>query len=95
MLDYVYTDHAQYTIKTYAKMALFPLLLTGPLSESRILAPLDHRCCNVRQLTYALLVACTGTPAVPTALGVPYDYAPAVARVLGPTIAMSVTILKL
>ena len=32
MLDYVYTDHAQYTIKTYAKMALFPLLLTGPLS---------------------------------------------------------------
>ena len=32
MFDYVYTDHAQYTIKTYAKMALFPLLLTGPLS---------------------------------------------------------------
>ena len=32
MLDYVYTDHAQYTIKTYAKMALFPLVLTGPLS---------------------------------------------------------------
>eukprot|EP01048_Picozoa_sp_COSAG05_P015134 COSAG05_NODE_1791_length_4082_cov_9.583229_1_plen_31_part_10 len=31
MFDYVYTDHAQYTIKTYAKMALFPLLLTGPL----------------------------------------------------------------
>ena len=28
-----YTDHAQYTIKTYAKMALFPLLLTGPLSR--------------------------------------------------------------
>ena len=24
--------HMQYTIKTYAKMALFPLLLTGPLS---------------------------------------------------------------
>ena len=23
MFDYVYTDHAQYTIKTYAKMALF------------------------------------------------------------------------
>ena len=33
MFDYVYTDHAQYTIKTYAKMALFPLVLTGPLSE--------------------------------------------------------------
>ena len=33
MFYYVYTDHAQYTIKTYAKMALFPLLLTGPLSE--------------------------------------------------------------
>ena len=32
MFYYVYTDHAQYTIKTYAKMALFPLLLTGPLS---------------------------------------------------------------
>eukprot|EP01048_Picozoa_sp_COSAG05_P012764 COSAG05_NODE_1305_length_5237_cov_35.931685_6_plen_76_part_00 len=66
-------------------------------AESRILAPLDHRCCNVRQLTYALLVACTGTPTctVPTALGVPYDYEPVVARVLGPTIAMSVTILKL
>ena len=46
-------------------------------------------------VTYALLVACTGTPTAPTALGVPYDYAPAVARVLGPTIAMSVTILKL
>ena len=59
-------------------------------AKSRILAPLDHRWCNV-----ALLVACTGTPTVPTALAVPYDYAPAVARVLGPTIAMSVTILKL
>ena len=33
MFDYVYTDHAQYTIKTYAKMALFPLLLTGYLLE--------------------------------------------------------------
>ena len=32
MFDYVYTDHAQYTIKTYAKMALFRLVLTGPLS---------------------------------------------------------------
>ena len=33
MFDYVYTDHsnhAQYTIKMYAKMALFPLILTGP-----------------------------------------------------------------
>ena len=29
MVDYVYTDHAQYTIKTYAKMALFPLVLLG------------------------------------------------------------------
>ena len=46
-------------------------------------------------VTYILIVARTGTPTVPTALGVPYDYAPAVARVLGPTIAMSVTILKL
>ena len=32
---YVYADHAQYTIKTYAKMALFPLILTGPLSVER------------------------------------------------------------
>ena len=29
---YVYADHAQYTIKTYAKMSLFALDLTGPLS---------------------------------------------------------------
>ena len=36
MFYYVYTDHAQYTIKTYAKMALFPLLLTGPLSREII-----------------------------------------------------------
>ena len=36
MVDYVYTDHAQYTIKTYAKMALFPLVLTGPLSTVQI-----------------------------------------------------------
>ena len=43
-------------------------------------------------VTYVLVVARTGTPTVPTALGVPYGYAPAV---LGPTIAMSVTILKL
>ena len=35
MVDYVYTDHAQYTIKTYAKMALFPLVQTGPLSTER------------------------------------------------------------
>ena len=34
MFDYVYTDHAQYTIKMYAKMALFPLILTGPLSTA-------------------------------------------------------------
>ena len=46
-------------------------------------------------VTYVLVVARTGTPTVPTALGVPYGYAPAVTRVLGPTIAMSVTILKL
>ena len=46
-------------------------------------------------VTYVLVVACTGTATVPTALGVPYGYAPVVARVLGPTIAMSVTILKL
>ena len=32
MFYYVYTDHAQYTIKIYAKMALFPLILAGPLS---------------------------------------------------------------
>ena len=32
MADYVYTDHAQYTIKTYANMALFRLVLNGPLS---------------------------------------------------------------
>ena len=31
---YVYADHAQYTIKTYAKMSLFALDLTGgPISE--------------------------------------------------------------
>ena len=46
-------------------------------------------------VTYVLVVARTSTPTVPTALGVPYGYAPAVTRVLGPTIAMSVTILKL
>ena len=46
-------------------------------------------------VTYVLVVARTGTPTVPTALGVPYGYAPAVTRVIGPTIAMSVTILKL
>ena len=46
-------------------------------------------------VTYVLVVARTGTPTVPTALGVPYGYDPAVTRVLGPTIAMSVTILKL
>ena len=46
-------------------------------------------------VTYVLIVARTSTPTVPTALGVPYGYAPAVTRVLGPTIAMSVTILKL
>ena len=39
-------------------------------------------------VTYVLVVARTGTPTVPTALGVPYGYAPAVTRVLGPTIAM-------
>ena len=27
MCYYVYSDHAQYTIKTYAKIALFPLIL--------------------------------------------------------------------
>ena len=48
-------------------------------------------------VTYVFVVARTGTPTVPTALGVlyMYAYAPAVTRVLGPTIAMSVTILKL
>ena len=33
MCYYVYADHAQYTIKTYAKMALFRLVLTGVLSK--------------------------------------------------------------
>ena len=46
-------------------------------------------------VTYVLVVARTGNPTVRMALGVPYGYAPAVTRVLGPTIAMSVTILKL
>ena len=32
MCYYVYADHAQYTIKTYAKMSLFALDLAGPLS---------------------------------------------------------------
>ena len=31
-------------------------------------------------VTYVLVVARTGTPTVPTALGVPYGYAPAVTR---------------
>ena len=70
---------------------LAALLWYAISAKSRILAPLDH----IGVVTYALLVACTGTPTVSTALAVPYDYAPAVARVLGPTIAMSVTILKL
>ena len=38
MCYYVYADHAQYTIKTYAKMALFRLVLTGPLSVDLPLA---------------------------------------------------------
>ena len=46
MFDYVYTDHAQYTIKTYAKMALFPLsiVLTGPLSfyHTHMYSPVTH-----------------------------------------------------
>ena len=46
-------------------------------------------------VTYVLVVARTSTPTVPMAVGVSYGYAPAVTRVLGPTIAMSVTILKL
>ena len=46
-------------------------------------------------VTYVLVVARTGDPTVPTALGVAYGYTPAVTRVLGPRIAMSVTILKL
>ena len=33
MFDYVYTDHAQYTIKTYAKMALFPLTGYGTVQR--------------------------------------------------------------
>ena len=36
-------------------------------------------------VTYVLVVARTGTPTVPTALGVPYDYTPAVTRVLVPS----------
>ena len=32
MFDYVYTDHAQYTIKMNAQNGTFPLILTGPLS---------------------------------------------------------------
>ena len=36
MCYYVYADHAQYTIKTYAKMALFRLVLTGVLSTVQI-----------------------------------------------------------
>ena len=39
-------------------------------------------------VTYVLVVAHTSTPTVPTALGVPYGYASAGTRVLGPTIAM-------
>ena len=44
MCYYVYADHAQYTIKTYAKMALFPLVLSGPFS-----VPVD---CTV-QISYS------------------------------------------
>ena len=39
MCYYVYVDHAQYTIKIYAKMALFRLVLTGPLSNK-----VDYSC---------------------------------------------------
>ena len=39
MCYYVYADHAQYTIKTYAKMSLFALDLTGPLSLDGLRLP--------------------------------------------------------
>ena len=67
----------------------------GLLSDLWVASRIVYRPLIIGVVTYALLVPCTGTPTVPTAPGVPYDYAPAVARVLGPTIAMSVTILKL
>ena len=40
MCYYVYADHAQYTIKTYAKMSLFALDLTGPLSKCTVRPPI-------------------------------------------------------
>ena len=64
-------------------------------NDSSIKWGVRYRLSILGGVTYVLVVARTGTPTVPTAIGVPYGYAPAVTRVLGPTIAMSVTILKL
>ena len=69
--------------------------LVGSDRLSSIKWGVSYRLMILGVVTYVLVVARTGTPIVPTALGVPYDYVPAVTRVLGPTIAMSVTILKL
>ena len=55
MFDYVYTDHAQYTIKTYAKMALFPLLLTGPLSVS-VLQCIDRTVAYIDLYVYSAII---------------------------------------
>ena len=71
------------------------LLLAAIDRLSSIKWGVGYRLMILGVVTYVLVVARTGTPTVPTALGVPYGYAPAVTRVLGPTIAMSVTILKL
>ena len=52
MCYYVYADHAQYTIKTYAKMALFPLVLSGPFSVhcQMAVAPLPNDAPAMRDL---------------------------------------------
>ena len=54
MFDYVYTDHAHYTIKTYAKMAVFRLVLTGPLSTTSSTAPVHTGTCTVRTSIFAI-----------------------------------------
>ena len=54
MCYYVYTDHAQYTIKTYAKMALFRLILTDPLPTAAVPFELDSNHVLVRTVPFEL-----------------------------------------
>ena len=61
MFDYVYTDHAQYTIKMMAKMALFPLVLTSPLSVYDAVPAQRHSDREIGRLRYREIYtgACT------------------------------------